>query len=154
MIIKKNHSKNCDISNLCIELVVKEMSQWDVSSRNGAALLKERLPGCWRCNVPAIRALQANMEPQKHTALQRGPNRSQTPAVFRLLIKIHYNLPQPLFQGAVWQPHIDNPHPHDKHTGNLYVREAQTRSWRPFLSQRSFESFHSLARTAGPAASI
>lgn len=29
-IIKRNHSKNCDISHLCIELVVKEMSQQDV----------------------------------------------------------------------------------------------------------------------------
>lgn len=29
-IIKRNHSKNCDISHLCIELAVKEMSQRDV----------------------------------------------------------------------------------------------------------------------------
>lgn len=44
---KKNHSKkkkNCDISNLCIELVVKEMSQRDLWSRGAAALLRECYP--------------------------------------------------------------------------------------------------------------
>lgn len=68
--IKKNHSKkkNCDISNLCIELVVKEMSQRDVSSRRGAALLKERLPSYWRCIMPAIRTLYANIKARE----QRG----------------------------------------------------------------------------------
>lgn len=50
IIKKKNHSKkkrkkkDCDISNLCIELVVKEMSQRDLWSRGAAALLRECYP--------------------------------------------------------------------------------------------------------------
>lgn len=107
---KKNHSKNCDISNLCVELVVKEMSQGDVSSRGAAALLRECLASRWRWTVPAIRTLRANVEPEKHKALQHGATLSATLDVFRLLIKIHYNLLQSLVQEAVWQPHIDHIH--------------------------------------------
>lgn len=74
--------------------------------------------------MPAIRALQANMESQKHTDLQPAAMISETLEVFSLLIKIHYNLPEPLFREALWQPHIDKPHPHDKDTA-LWVGEAQ-----------------------------
>lgn len=66
-----------------------------MSARRGTALLKERLPCRWRCNVPAIRTLQANMESQKHTALQCEATLRNSG---RRLIKIHCNLLQPLFQ--------------------------------------------------------
>lgn len=160
--IKKNHSKNCDISDLCIELVVKEMSQWDVSSRRGSALLKERLPSCWRCNMPAIWTLQANMKSQKHTAIQRGATLSETPEVFGLLIKIHYYRLQSLFQEAAscsglaathWQP-TSRWQAHSLRRKSTILSHTHTRTKRPFLSLCSRGSFHSLPRTAGLAASI
>lgn len=40
-----------------------------VRQKRGSALLKERLPSHWRCNVPAIRTLRANKESQKHVVL-------------------------------------------------------------------------------------
>lgn len=58
MIIKKKHIENCDISNLCIELVVKEMSQWDALSWRTA--LKKYSVSCWRCILLAIWTLWAN----------------------------------------------------------------------------------------------
>lgn len=54
IIKKKNHSKNCDISNLCIELVVKEMSQRDLWSRGAAALLRECYPAAGGVLCPPL----------------------------------------------------------------------------------------------------
>lgn len=102
-----------------------------VEAERGAALLKQRLPGCWRCNVPAIRTLQANMESQEHTALHRGATLSGTQEVFELLIKIHYNLPRS-HRSKEQSGSIDNPHLHDKYTGNTVCQRS---SRRPFLSR-------------------
>lgn len=44
MIIQKKKKKNCDISNLYVELVVKEVSRRDLGSGGAAALLRERYP--------------------------------------------------------------------------------------------------------------
>lgn len=120
--IKKTPSKICDISNLCNEQVVKEMSQWDVSSRGAAALLRERLASRWRFTVPAIRTLRANTKPQTHVVLQHGAPLSAALDHCRLLIKIHHSPLQSLVQRAAWQPHID--HIHMKNTLGIFVRKA------------------------------
>lgn len=117
---KKNHSKNCDISNLCIELVVKEMSQRDLWSRGAAALLRECYPAAGGVLCPPL-GLCGQTPSTKLSNM--GATLSATLDVCRPLIKIHYNFLQSLVQEAVRQPHID--HIHMTNTLEIYVlREA------------------------------
>lgn len=94
--------------------------------------LKERLSSRWRCNVAAIRTLQANTESQKHTVLQRGVDHSEPPHVFGLVIKSTAVVPKKQPLTADWHPHTDNPHAHDSHIfrHNFY----QTGSEQDFFS--------------------
>lgn len=69
-IIKRNCGKIGDISRLCIELVVKEMSQWDVLSWREAAVMEVCSASRWGCAVAAIRTLWANIELQQDKDLQ------------------------------------------------------------------------------------
>lgn len=140
-IVKKNHGKNCDISNLCIELVVKEMSQWAVQSRRAAALFNECLPSRRRCTVPAIRTLQAKLESQKHKALQRGAYAVSNS------VCLQTSGQNPLQSSAVTSPRSSTaaaywPHPHDKYTTNLCQRSTTLSLLYHFSLSVSLESFH------------
>lgn len=78
-IIKRNCGKNCDISHLCIELVVKEMSQWDALSWGEAAVTEVCSASCWGCTVAAIRTLWAHIESREDKDLQ---HECMVPATF------------------------------------------------------------------------
>lgn len=110
IIKKKNHSKNCDISNLCIELVVKEMSQRDLWSRGAAALLRECYPAAGGVLCPPLGLCGQTPSCTSTKLSNMGATLSATLDVCRPLIKIHYNFLQSLVQEAVRQPHIDHIH--------------------------------------------
>lgn len=114
MIIKKRitvRKKNCDISNLCIELVVKEMSQRDLWSRGAAALLRECYPATGGVLCPLL-GLCGQMWCCTSTKLSNMGRHSQQPwmLVDRPMIKIHYNFLQSLVQEVAWEPHIEHIH--------------------------------------------
>lgn len=74
--------------------------------------------------MPAIRTLRANMESQKHTT--RGSALAQTREVFGLLIKIHYSLWRPLFQGAEHSGgHVSTAHIHMTNTPVISMSEER-----------------------------
>lgn len=108
---KKNHSKKklWHFKPLHWAGCQRDVSARSVEQRSSCSF-KRVLSSHWRCTVPAIRALRANVALHKHKALQHGQTLSATLDACRPMIKIHYNFLQPPVQEAARQPHIEHIH--------------------------------------------